>query len=122
MNIDEMSGADLDTMVAERVMGWHKVPDDEWEGEMWYDALGGMQFVSYRPSQYLSVAMFAMQKAIEDGCTVILERRQGYYHAGKHFPALYYCRVEKGRDGYVSHATTLPLAMCRVLVEVYTNE
>jgi hypothetical protein len=117
MNIDELEGTELDELVAVKVMEWHKLPDDEWNGEMWYNTQNHAQFVTYTPSQYLSVAIFVIQKAIDDGLAVMMVARLADYTVEIVRPTgSKLC----GRQNYHATAATLSLALCRALAKAYS--
>jgi hypothetical protein len=124
MNIDELSGAELDALAATSVMGWHRQGAEE-GGDAWYDAEGHLQVhtMDFGPSEIdcFSDTETVLLKALGDGMQVELEQLasgETPFIATVSRPV----GIRAWEFGEYSFGTTLPLALVRAICKAYEAE
>ena len=118
MDYSKLTDAELDDLVATRVMGWHRGPNPNYPPSMdlpvWLDANGEIAHSRYFfPVECADDMLLVLPKVLADGYRIIMETPEcldGLYRVG--------VRLIDGNIWF-ANASTLPRALCEAVVAAY---
>ena len=119
LNISE--GRELDTLIAEQVMGWHLIPSetdesgDYWR-QMWLDENNKFMHNSFEPSINMSHAWEIVEKMENDDVSFSMADV-----VPNSDPIVYEFKFMKGLSDYYSCEFTAPLTICRAALLLTFN-